>query len=165
LLISSVEEQPTSITHFGQPIGFEESRFFLGQARAGSDDSSLIDFVEPFHPVAPVGVPKADPARAPDAVKVRPLPAISDPEVDAALDLTDARLLTRSRDGETAQPDDRLSESGTRYSLSALFGAMSVATAGYHLVMREADRFQGRWIPRWVGAERPTKRKTGAPTR
>jgi hypothetical protein len=166
-LISSVEEQPAAITHFGQPIGFEESRFFLNKIEAQSRDSSgssLIDFVEPFQPVAPLEAPKGDPAPAPDAVKVRTLPAISDPDVDAALGLTDARLMTRSHDGETAQPDDQLSVTSTPCNLSALFGAMTVATGGYHLVMRQADRFQGRWVPRWVGAERPTKRKTGAAT-
>jgi hypothetical protein len=98
-------------------------------------------------------------------VKARPLPAISDPDVDAALDLTDARLLTRSRDGEAAQPDARLNETTASCSLSALFGIATVATGGYHLVLRQADRFQGRWVPRWVGAERPTKRKSGTPSR
>ena len=32
-------------------------------------------------------------------------------------------------------------------------------------MLRESDRFRGRSIPRWVGAERPTKGKTGVPSR
>ena len=99
--------------------------------------------------------------RRPTHAKVRPLPPISDPNVDAALDLTDARVLTRSRDGDGSQPDDQFSSTNTSWSFSAIFGAAAVATGGYHLAMREADRFRGRWIPRWVGAERPTKRKGG----
>jgi hypothetical protein len=73
--------------------------------------------------------------------------------------------LTRTHDGQDSQTDDELSSTNTSWSFSALFGAAVVAAGGYHLAMRERDRFQGRSIPRWMGAERPNKRKLAPPTR
>jgi hypothetical protein len=170
-LISNLDELPPSTTHVGQGDGLDDRELFVEKLDIKPRSSSLIDFVEPFRPIAPVDVPLGQPAPqgeqapAPDDAKVRTLPPLSDPNVDAALDLTDARVLTRSRDADSAEPDDQLSSTNTSWSFSAIFGAAAVASAGYHLAIREADRFRGRWIPRWVGAERPTKRKTGSPTR
>jgi hypothetical protein len=133
--------------------------------------SSLIDDIEPFGPIAPIEAPKVKPApqgaqpQAPEAAKPNPLPPISDANIDAALDLTDARVLTQSRDGDSAQPDDQFSRENTSWSFSALFGAAAVVTGGYHLAMRESERFRGRAIPRWQGAERPTKPKSKLPPR
>jgi hypothetical protein len=171
-LISNLDELPPSMTHFGQSDVFNWRRVFsMERFDVEPASSSLIDDIEPFRPIAPVEAPQAPPAPqgeqapAPDDVKVRPLPPISDPNVDAALDLTDARVLTRSRDGDGSQPDDHFSNTNTSWSFSAIFGAAVVASGGYHLAIREADRFRGRWIPRWVGAERPTKPKRSTPPR
>jgi hypothetical protein len=170
-LISNLDEQPPSTSHFGQGDGLDDREMFVEKLDIKPQSPSLIDFVEPFRPIGPVDVPLGQPAPqgeqapAPDGAMVRPLPPLSDPNVDAALDLTDARILTRSRDADSAEPDDQLSSTNTSWSFSAIFGAAAVASAGYHLAIREADRFRGRWIPRWVGAERPTKRKTGSPSR
>jgi hypothetical protein len=169
-LISNLDEHPM-MTHFGQADTFAGRRLFLERVYFQPESSSLIDDVEPFGRLAPIEGPAAQPApqngqpQAPDAARIHPLPPISDPNIDAALDLTDARVFTRSHDGEAAQPDDQFSSTNTSWSFSAIFGAAVVATGGYHLAMREADRFRGRWIPRWVGAERPTKKKGGAPAR
>jgi hypothetical protein len=168
-LISLLDERPTSVTHFGQADTFEGQRVFMERIDVTPPSSSLIDDIEPFRPIAPVGAPEVQPAppgeQAPDATTIRPLPAISDPNIDAALDLTDARVLTRSHDADATQADDQLSSNNTSWSFSAIFGAATIAAGGYHLAMREADRFRGRWIPRWLGAERPNKRKTGLPPR
>jgi len=175
-LLSIAEEQPSSITHFGQGAELEIRRVVTEKVRAESTSDSLLDYVEPYRAVHPAPAPVVDPAQpgagektpapAPDPTHVRPLPAISDPDIDAALELTDARILTRSRDDAAPSSDDHVvDQSNTHWSLSALFGAAAVATGGYHLVLRESDRFRGRSIPRWVGAERPTKRKSGVPSR
>jgi hypothetical protein len=88
-------------------------------------------------------------------------PSTRNSEVDSALELVDARVLTRSRYGDTAPPtDDSGSEIKTTWSLSAIFGAAAAATGGYHLLMGNATRLPGRSFPRWLGAERPTRRKT-----
>jgi hypothetical protein len=167
-LISNLDELP-QVTHFGQTDSFESRRLFLQKLALEPQSASFIDYVEPYRTVAPVAVPDAQPAGeqapAPDAAKVPLLPPISDPNIDAALDLTDGRVLTRTHDGDASQPDDELSHTNTSWSFSALFGVAAIATGGYHLVMRESDRLRGRWIPRWQGAERPTKRKAGSPSR
>jgi hypothetical protein len=170
-LISNLDEQPPSTTHFGQGDAFDGPRVFLEKIDVKPRSSSLIDDIEPFRAIAPDEVHPGQPARpgdqapAPDGAKIRPLPPISDPNLDAALDLTDARVLTRSRETDASQPDEQFSSANTSWSFSAIFGAVAVATSGYHLALREADRFRGRWIPRWAGSERPTKRKTAPPSR
>jgi hypothetical protein len=169
-LMSNLDEMPP-MTRFGQSDVFNGQRVILEKLDITARGSSLIDFVEPFQPVAPVEAPQGQPtpqgeqAPAPDDATIRPLPPISDPDVDAALDMTDARVLTRSRDADSAEADDQLSTTNTSWSFSAIFGAAAVASGGYHLAMREADRFRGRWVPRWAGSERPTKRKAATPSR
>lgn len=170
-LISNLDEQPPSMTHFGQADSFAGRRLFLERIYFQPPSSSLIDDIEPYAPPAPIKAPAGQPApqngqpKAPDAAHAHPLPPISDPGIDDALDLTDARVLTRSHDGDGAQPDDQFSNTNTSWSFSAIFGAAAVASGGYHLAMRERDRFRGRSIPRWMGAERPTRRKAGSPSR
>jgi hypothetical protein len=118
-------------------------------------------------PASPVDAPEAPPAPegdqppAPDATNVRPLPPTSEPDVEATLDLTDAHVLTRSRDGDASAQNDRFASTNTSWSFSVLFGFTVVASGGYHFAIRQADRLKGRSIPRWVGAERPNKRKKG----
>jgi len=114
---------------------------------------------------APQAAPEGGQGSGPATAENRLLPPISDPDVDAVLDLADARVLTRSSDGDAAQPDDHLAHANTSWSFSAIFGVTALATGGYHLAMGEAARLKGRWIPRWSGAERPTRRKTGTASR
>ena len=169
-LISNVEERPPSLTHFGQADSFVGRRLFLPVIETDKWNTSLIDHVEPFDMLAPVENPTAPPAPAPanaqpqappDAAPARPLPPVSDPNVDAALDLTDDRLLTRSRDGEGSQADEQFSSTNTSWSFSVIFGAAAVAVGGYHLALREADRSQGRSIPRWLANSAETSANAG----
>jgi hypothetical protein len=173
--LSFFDELPPSHTHVGQGAGSETRDLVTEKVEAEPPSNSLLDFVEPYRVVVPAPAQPVDPAQpgagdkapapAPDPANVRPLPAISDPDIDAALDFTDARVLTPSRDHAAARPDDQVAQGNTHWSLSALFGIAAVATGGYHLVLRETDRFRGRSIPRWAGAERPTKRKSRVPSR
>jgi hypothetical protein len=116
---------------------------------------------------APEAVPPGEKAPAPETAPARPLPPSSDAAIDAALDLTDARVFTRSRDRDASQPDDPLPRIDTSRSLSVVFAASVVASGGYHWAMRTADRSrsQGRLVPRWLGAERPTRQKIATPFR
>lgn len=169
-MISNLDEQPP-VTRFGQGDIFDSRQLFTEKHDVKPQSSSLIDYIEPFRAIVPASAPAAEPAPqgqpapAPDAAKTPLVPAISDPSVDAALDLTDGRVLTRSRDGEAAQAGDQVENANTSWSLSAIFGAAVVAAGGYNLVLRDKDRVRGRSIPRWLGAERPTKPKTGSPSR
>ncbi len=174
-LLSIADEQPATITHFGQGAESEIRRVTAERIERETMNNSLIDFVEPYRAAESAPVQAVDPAQpgvgekalapAPDPANARPLPPLNDPNIDALLNMTDARILTRSRDDAAARSEDRVDQGNAHWSLSALFGVAAVATGGYHLVLRESDRFRGRSIPRWVGAERPTKRKTGVPSR
>jgi hypothetical protein len=187
--LSNLDAQPPSATHFGQGDPFGGRRLYMEGINANRLSLSLIDNIDPLPPAArvngpevspvqpvdapapppapPVDAPKAPPAPqgdqppAPDATNVRPLPPTSEPDVEATLDLTDARVLTRSHDGDASAPNDRFASTNTSWSFSVLFGFTVVASGGYHFAIRQADRLKGRSIPRWVGAERPNKRKNG----
>lgn len=172
VVLSNIDEQPP-LTRFGQGDVFDNRRMPSEDMVPKPVTSSFLDFIDPHREVAapapveapqpiPAAAPKAganDAAPAPDDAKVRLVPAISDPKVDAALDLTDSRVLTRSRDADSSDTQTENLSTDTSWSFSAIFGAAAIAAGGYHLAMRESDRFRGRWIPRWVGAERPTKKK------
>jgi hypothetical protein len=71
-------------------------------------------------------------------------------DIDAALELTDVRALTRSREGNKAQLDDPLTRADTSQRLAACFAAAMVAWGGYRRMMHDDDRnrWQGRSISR-----------------
>lgn len=85
---------------------------------------------------------------------------LTDADVAALLDLGSDASQTSRADSSQAGSDD---QAGTYYSwsLSTVFGATIVAAGGYQLAIREGDRFKARWTPRWIGSERPNKRKAG----
>jgi hypothetical protein len=64
-------------------------------------------------------------------------------DIDAALELTDVRALTRSREGNKAQWDDPLTRAETSQRLAACFAAVMVAWGGYRRMMNNEDR--NRW--------------------
>jgi hypothetical protein len=165
--LSLADEQPPSMTRFGQGAEAISSGMIAERFQAEETSNSLLDVVEPFRPLNPAPAPQVDPAQpapvdnAPKAepANARPLPPMTDLEIDAALDFTDARIFTHSRDDAPSRSDVRTADRATQFSLSALFGVAAVTAGGYHLVLRETDRIRGRAIPRWAGAERPTKQK------
>ncbi len=77
---------------------------------------------------APKVVPPGENAPAPETAPAHSLPPLSDAAIDAALDLIDARVLTRSSDGDASQPDDPLPRTDTSRSLSVVFAASVVAS-------------------------------------
>ena len=100
-----------------RPTRSRADECFLSAVAIQPQSSSLIDDIEPFGKLPPLEVPAAaQPApqigqpQAPDAPPARPLPPLSDPNIDAALDLTDGRVLTRSHDGQGSQADERTLE-------------------------------------------------------
>jgi hypothetical protein len=74
-------------------------------------------------------------------------------------------MLTRLRADKFIYADDKVAASDTSRSFSVVFGVVTVAMGGYNLAAREANRFKGRWTPRWVGIERPIKTKKGCGSR
>jgi len=165
-MLTSQDEQPTSLTHFGQGPDSEWRKALYKPIEVRGQAALFIDFVEPFRPAGPAAAPTGEPARhrdeapAPGAARIRALPALSEPDVDALLDLTDRGLMSKSADNSSSRANARTDGADYSWNLSTVFGAAVVATGGYHLAMRESDRFNGRGVPRWVGADRPTKAKT-----
>jgi len=170
-ILSGADNLPTSLTHFGQDTDIQSRRPFLNSDGVADEPTPFIDFVEPFRPAAPDAAPVGVQARrgdldpAPRAARIGPLPALSQPSVDAILDLTAGCLIRKSPDNSSSRASDRSDRADYSWNLSTLFGATVVAAGGYHLVMRESDRFHRRAVPRWVGADRPSKRKSGFPLR
>jgi hypothetical protein len=163
-LLSFAQEQPTSITHFGQELHFPQRSLWTKPVEE-VETSSLIDWVEPVKPAVPagekidVGQP-VEPAIGPSAA--RSLQRLTDRDFAALFDLSDSGSRTGRSGGQAAQSEDPAAGTYYSWSFSTVFGATVVAAGGYQLVIREADRFKARWTPRWVGAERPTRRKSGS---
>lgn len=181
--ISAVDEQPTSITHFGQGPHYERRPLLLEADRNPEETPSVIDFVEPrragvvpgagvqpvapadgANPAAPTGG-KAEPGkpadgeRAPDGKRPMAPPQPTDDDLSGLSTLIHGGATASSNDTSESAATMHTAEPYYSWSLSTVFGATVVAVGGYHLVIRDRDRQQGRWIPRWVGAERPTKSK------
>jgi hypothetical protein len=163
-LVSLVQEQPTSLTHFGQELHFTDRSLWTKPVEL-VEPTSLIDWVEPAKPIVPAegekieGGQPVDPAPAPNGASLRP--GLNDRDVAALFDLGEGsqnRPMSRSQ----GQPDNEPAGTYYSWSLSTVFGATIVAAGGYQLAIRENDRFKARWTPRWIGSERPTKRKWGS---
>ena len=105
-LLSIADEQPATITHFGQGAESEIRRVTAERIERETMNNSLIDFVEPYRAAESAPVQAVDPAQpgvgekalapAPDPANARPLPPLNDPNIDALLNMTDARILTRA---------------------------------------------------------------------
>jgi hypothetical protein len=173
--LSMVQEQPTELTHFGQGPDVIEPRSLLSKGVVDDGSAaSVLDFVEPLQngvpaegakPAAPADGKNGEPGKpgaAPEQPNrpIVPPPGLSDRELAALTSFIDDTSLAAKRDSADLEPGRRAGEAYYSWSLSTVFGATIVAAGGYHLALREADRFKGRWVPRWVGAERPTKRKS-----
>jgi hypothetical protein len=116
---------------------------------------------------APETRPKGEQAPAPDSKQTRPPRPPSDAEFDAALDLIDARISSRFHECDASDPDETLAGDESSRGLSVFFAAAVVGSGGLHLAMHRADRSgsKGRCVPRWLGAERPTRGKAATPSR
>jgi hypothetical protein len=171
-LVAVADNVPASLTHFGQDADSAWRRQFLDSRGFVDEPTPFIDFVEPYHPVAPDAAPVAAPrgrgddAPVPRAARIPAVPALSESSIDALLDLTTPRALYAQLPGNSpAGTTTRQDGSEYTWNLSTVFGAAVVAAGGYHLVMRDSERFRGSAVPRWAGADRPFKRKSSFPAR
>ena len=131
-------------------------RLFLPVIETDKWNTSLIDHVEPFDMLAPVENPTAPPA---------PAPANAQPQRRRSGPCPPVAARQRSQRRRRSRPDRRPAPhafsrrrglTGRRavlfhqhlVELFGDFGAAAVAVGGYDLALREADRSQGRSIPR-----------------
>jgi hypothetical protein len=164
-LVAGLDNLPSSLTHFGQDDVTAWRRPLFTSVKADDPLASFIDYVEPYRPVAPDAAPAGQPARrgddalAPVGARIRLLPAAGELFVAPVLELSTQALTHRTSQDPSSRANDRSDRADYSWNLSTVFGAVVVAAGGYHLVLRESDRFGGRAVPRWVGAERPSRRR------
>jgi len=157
IAISLVEEQPTSITHFGQGPDNERGNLFEERLDAKARPTSWIDIVEPFQLPAPAEAPNDKAAPPPAQGRARPLPVLVPAAVDAVLELFDTSELTGSINRSSSRASKQADEERPTWNLSALFGAAAVAVGGYRFALHGSDRLSGRWLPRRAKARRWTR--------
>jgi hypothetical protein len=157
IAISLVEEQPTSITHFGQGPENERGRLSEERLDAKARPTSWIDVVEPFQPPAPAEAPKDKAAPPPAPGRALPLPVLSPAAVDAVLELFDIRELTGSINRSSSRASQQADEEKPTWNLSALCGAAAVVVGGYRFALHGSDQLSGRWLPRRTRARRWTR--------
>jgi hypothetical protein len=152
IAISLVEEQPTSITHFGQGTENERGKLFEERVDARARPASWIDIVEPLQPAPPAAAPNDKVAPPPPNERALPMPVLSPAAVDAVLELFDTSELTGSIDRSWKRADQERPAG----NLSALFGAAFVVVGGYRVAIHGSNRLNGRSLPRRAKARRWT---------
>jgi len=146
------QEQPTSITHFGQSVETELQTPFKPQLGPKTEAPPLIDVIEPFQPLGPENVRKDEPAVGPGAAsRAWRSRLLSEPRIDTVLELTDRSLLPGPIGGSSTSAKDRGNGARPSSGFFALFGAAAVVAGGYHLALRESERFKSRGVPRCAG--------------
>jgi hypothetical protein len=152
------EEQPTSITHFGQSNQTELEPVMEPQLGPRTEAQPFIDAVEPFQPGGPGGARSGDPAAVPAGSRAWRLRPFSISSIDAALALSDSTMRPGPRGGSPASAKEGWSDPTLPWGFSTLFGAAVVAAGGYHLVLRRGDRSNDPGVKSWV-AVNPSARK------
>jgi hypothetical protein len=156
IAISLVEEQPTSLTHFGQGLDNERGKLFEERLDTRPSSSSWLDIVEPIQPPAPTTAPKSEPTTPPAKGQAQPLPVLSPAAVDAVFELFDSSELTGSIGRSFSRENGPAAEQNPTWNLSELFGSAVVVIGGYRLGIHASDRLNGRWLPRQTKARRRT---------
>jgi hypothetical protein len=154
------EEQPPSTNIFGQARETELQKPFELPSGHRSDLPWMIDVVEPFQPLDPADAPKAKPDLGPTPVGGWNSPFLSPFAVDSAIEASNGGLFPLASLDLLTRAKRRLGETKT-WEFSTVFGAAAVAVGGFHLAMRESERFKTRWLPSRAGSRFPTGRWPG----
>jgi hypothetical protein len=154
------EEAVMPSTHFGQGSGDESTELDLAQPiKVEPQGPAGIDFIEPFQPDAPPNAPEKEAAPPAKAARSRPIRVIADSSFEPVIDLADVDLLPGSPLKVSSSSEERPDEARPSWAPSTtMFGVAAVAMGGYHLALRQSDRFSGRWIPGRSKSRRPAAR-------
>ncbi len=151
------EEQPTSITHYGQGGDRQPHRTITRQTPPAAQDVSLIDVIEPLAPRAAPAKPAqappvvAPPAAAPPAAIQPPAP---DADLDALLEFPQLGSVAASTDNKPRH--DPLAEATPSMGCSAWVGLAATAAGSCRLVW--TDRAKDPWSTRLGGHGTPGRR-------
>jgi hypothetical protein len=153
--IEQQAEQPTSLTHFGQALETELQKMLKLPTSAEPEAPALIDVVEPFQPLNPADAPKGENTQGP--VGGWQTQGLSPFAVDSLIEASNGGLFPLASLDLFSRAKRCLGETKA-WEFSTLFGAVAVATGGFHLAMRESCRFKTRWLPGRAASTFPTKR-------
>jgi hypothetical protein len=149
--LATLEEQPTSLTQFGQSLETELQKPFTARLAPEPDAPPWIGDVEPFQPLDPAEAPKAEPAPLAGPSRAWSSPLLVEPVAE----LTDRAWSPGALDAASAQANQHRINAASGFL--ALFGIAAVAAGGHHLAMRESERFRIRWLPRRAAADRSAR--------
>jgi subtilase family serine protease len=158
--LAASEEQPTSFTLFGQALETELQKPFKVRLGPQSNPQWLIDVVEPFQPLDPAEAPKADPILGPGSFGIWPNSSLMPSAIDAIFESQNGGLFPLSS-GDFLSLVKRRGGAMSDSGFSTFLGAAVVAAGGYHLAMRESQRFKTRWLPSRAGSNLPLGRWPG----
>jgi hypothetical protein len=158
--IAVAQEQPPSFNILGQALETELQKPFELKVSPESDSSWLIDVVEPFQPLDPADELKGNPDLGRGPVGGWQLRFLSPFAVDSAIESSNGVLLPLASLDLLARARNRLGTAKT-WELSTIFGAAAVAVGGFHLAMRESERFKMRWLPSRATSKLPSGRWPG----
>src|SRR5262249_22682794 len=125
-IVSIQDNLPASLTHFGQYPDTQWPHVFLKTPEAREPSSPFIDYVEPFRPAggeqAPIGVPehRGNEAPAPVAPRIRSLPALDEPCINAAVDLTGGGVVRAVSENSSSRANERSERADYAWNLSTV---------------------------------------------
>jgi hypothetical protein len=158
--LAAQEEQPPSPTHVGQALETELQRPLELPTSHRLDLPWMMDVVEPFQPLDPADAPKDKSTLGPGAVGGWQTQSLSPFAVDPVIEASNGGLFPLASLDLIARAKNRLGRTKT-WELSTVFGAAAVAAGGFHLAMRESQRFKTRWLPSRTGSKYPRGRWPG----
>jgi subtilase family serine protease len=147
--VAAQEEQPPSTTQFGQALQTELQTPFKVHLAPQQDAPPLIDVVDPFQPLDPADAPNDDLAPGAGQARTWPSPLLVEPVFEGD------RGGLPGADGHNSAlaPGAGTNAAG----FSTLFGVAALTAGGYHLAMRESERFKVRWLPRRAASDRSVR--------
>jgi hypothetical protein len=158
--LAAQQEQPPSTNIFGQAKETELQKPLELPSSHRSDLPWMIDVVEPFQPLDPADAPKAKPDPGAAPLGGWPSSPLSPFAVDSAIEESNGGLFPLASRDLLIRAKRRLGETKT-WELSTVFGAAAVALGGFHMAMRESERFKTRWLPSRADSRFPTGRWPG----
>jgi hypothetical protein len=158
--LAASEEQPPSTNIFGQAGETELQKPFELPHSHRSELPWMLDVVEPFQPLDPADAPKAKPELGPTPLGGWPSSSLSPFAVDSVIEASNGGLFPLASLDLLRRAKRRMGQTKT-WELSTVFGAAAVALGGFHLAMRESERFKTRWLPSRAGSGFPTGRWPG----
>jgi hypothetical protein len=158
--LAASEEVPPSTNTLGQELETRLQKQL--EPRLGPKTAApwLIDIVEPFQPLDPADSASGTRDLGPGAVGGWDSRTVVPDAVDAVLEASNGGIIPLAARDLLWLARRRLRD-GKTWELSTLFGVAAVTAGGFHLAMRESQRFKTRWLPGRTSSSLPPGRWPG----